>query len=822
MVSLSCRPVPNPEAQLARVSLLFLHGELAASERLSALFGRRYASSDPGFAIRFRLLEAKSAAWRGMNKEVLDAVASFPVKDESPAVSIQRLSLLGLAHAHLQQFREAERELSEASVLCSGFELPVCGEWLRAKGGLAMARGDFQTAEQFYTQGLSLARQSGERWDEAAALMNLGTAALRQERFDEALGWSIAASRIATQLDAGDILLNTIGNQGWANYKLGNAEKALEYYKDAEQRAVALGDVGDAVGWLTTTGYIYEDQGNTTLATQTFHQALELAKQINSEEDIVDALEDLAHAALQAGRLEEANSYIEQITPMLATNDNPLDTLDVRLAEARISSLRRDTQRAETLLRSVEQDPASQTSMRMGAEHQLAALFEIEGNAEAADKMYRTALSTFEGARDQLKQEDSKLPFLANATHIYDDYIHFLVSQGRPEEALLVADQSRARTLAQGLGKKAHEQSATPVSFTPQKVARKAGATLLFYWLGEKQSYLWAVTAKQTTLFALPEEAKIKPLLERYRKALLGSGDPLESSDRTGQELYTMLVAPAAKIIQSKLPVMILADGALSLMNFETLIVPPAGENQKAHYWIEDATLISAPSLAMLAAAKPSLGGASAHGKLLMLGDAVSPEEDYPELPFASLEMKEIERHFAARDEVVYARHEATSDAYLKSDPRQYAYIHFVSHGVASLTDPLDSAIILSRADSGAANTGQNSFKLYAREIMQHPIDARVVTISACYGSGTRAYVGEGLVGLSWAFLRAGAHSAIGALWEVSDSSTPRLMGTLYQGMEAGQTPAAALRDAKLNLLHSKSNFRKPFYWAPFQLYTRM
>jgi CHAT domain-containing protein len=310
--------------------------------------------------------------------------------------------------------------------------------------------------------------------------------------------------------------------------------------------------------------------------------------------------------------------------------------------------------------------------------------------------------------------------------------------------------------------------------------------------------------------------------LERYRKALLGSGDPLESSDRTGQELYTMLVAPAAKIIQSKLPVMILADGALSLMNFETLIVPPAGENQKAHYWIEDATLISAPSLAMLAAAKPSLGGASAHGKLLMLGDAVSPEEDYPELPFASLEMKEIERHFAARDEVVYARHEATSDAYLKSDPRQYAYIHFVSHGVASLTDPLDSAIILSRADSGAANTGQNSFKLYAREIMQHPIDARVVTISACYGSGTRAYVGEGLVGLSWAFLRAGAHSAIGALWEVSDSSTPRLMGSLYQGMEAGQTPAAALRDAKLNLLHSKSNFRKPFYWAPFQLYTRM
>jgi CHAT domain-containing protein len=104
---------------------------------------------------------------------------------------------------------------------------------------------------------------------------------------------------------------------------------------------------------------------------------------------------------------------------------------------------------------------------------------------------------------------------------------------------------------------------------------------------------------------------------------------------------------------------------------------------------------------------------------------------------------------------------------------------------------------------------------------MQHPISARLVTISACYGSGTRSYAGEGLVGLSWAFLRAGAHNVIGALWEVSDESTPRLMDTLYQGLENGQAPAAALRNAKLDLLHSQSRYSKPFFWAPFQIYIR-
>ena len=183
----------------------------------------------------------------------------------------------------------------------------------------------------------------------------------------------------------------------------------------------------------------------------------------------------------------------------------------------------------------------------------------------------------------------------------------------------------------------------------------------------------------------------------------------------------------------------------------------------------------------------------------------------------ARAEMEKIAKHFAPADETVFARQAANSGAYLKSSLRDYAYIHFVAHGVASRTDPLDSAIILSR--TGAA---EDSFKLHAREIIQHPIDARLVTISACYGGGTRSYAGEGLVGLSWAFLRAGAHNVIGALWEASDDSTPQLMDKMYAGLADGMSPSAALRQAKLALLHSDGKFKQPFYWAPFQVYAGM
>jgi CHAT domain-containing protein len=151
----------------------------------------------------------------------------------------------------------------------------------------------------------------------------------------------------------------------------------------------------------------------------------------------------------------------------------------------------------------------------------------------------------------------------------------------------------------------------------------------------------------------------------------------------------------------------------------------------------------------------------------------------------------------------------------LSSNLEPFSYIHFVAHATASRLSPLDSAVILSKVA-----LDDDSVKLYARDIIRRPVQADLVTISTCYGAGARAYTGEGLVGLSWAFLRAGAHNVIAALWQASDSATPQLMDRLYEELAAGHNPDVALRTAKLSLLHSGSVFRKPFYWAPFQLYS--
>jgi CHAT domain-containing protein len=819
-IPLEERHPDSPQTVYNRAWTLFRQGKLAESQQEAERGYAQFQTSRPDWAPKFELLRALDMLGRGMYTNVLRALVSYRPASNDTDASIRVLAIEAVALIHQGPLSEADRKLTQAEVLCKSMDNPACGDVLRARGNLALKQEQPTLARQYYLDAVAFARTHHDRFLEAGATVNLGIAAMQVNHYDEALDWSLAAHREAEEVGAENTAQIASGNLGWAYLQLGDDERALVQFLEAEKSAEQLGDVRRELMWMSTAGYVYRDSGDLSRATQSYRHALSLAKQLDSKEDIVNTLEDLAQVSVDSGKLDEASAYIGQVTPMELAGGNRLSA-NVLLTKGMLAAAHHQIEQAESLFRAVRDDPNNPTTTRLGAGQQLARLLQSQGNMQAAEQMYKAALSDFESARAQLKSEESTLPFVANATHIYDEYIRLLVEQGRSNEALTVADRSRARTLAQGLGAGGDTNSFLRESLNPRQIAQKTGATLFFYWMGEKQSYLWAITAARIAVFPMPSQAEIAARVQRYRNALLDVQDPLRGGNEDGRALYQWLVAPASAMISPNRPVMILADGALNQLNFETLLVPGPGplsdrnpgRSPDVHYWIDDATLLSAPSLAMLAAANPAR---NLTRSLLLFGNPVSPSQDFPSLPLFGFEMKTVQSHFAPDNVAVFTNQQATPAAYLSSNPARYAYIHFVSHAVSSRTDPLDSAIILS--DSGA---GADSFKLYARDIMRRPIDARLVTIAACSASGTRTYAGEGLVGLSWAFLRAGAQSVIGALWEVSDDSSPRLMNTLYQGLEDGQKPAAALRGAKLALLHSESRFRLPFYWAPFQIYSR-
>ena len=820
-----------------------------------------FRKTRPEWALKFKVLQGESLLWRGMYDQAIRVLQGHSGSSDRD-VTISILAIEALAYTRLHDFGGAEVKLSEADRICASSFENACGGVTRAHGLLALEREQFSAAEKYLRQTLSIAQQNADSFLRSTALLNLSAVALVQGHLDEAIEWSESAIAIASNLGARDIVQVALGNLGWAYYKLGNDEKAIDNFNRAVQAATELGDDLYRLRWRVTSAYVFLDQHDYTEAEQTYSEALAIARRIESREDVVNALLSLALLNLRVGRLPQATQFADQAIAMARADGNRLDELYPLLVKGQVAAQLRDSAKAESIFREVANDPQSDSSLKWEAQHSLARLQEDEGLRVPARREYEAALCTFETARSSVHHEESKLPFFTNAARIYDDYISFLIKSGQVRRALEVADYSRGRTLAEGLGLLRGERCAAP-PLNPERIAGASNATILYYWLGQQQSYLWAITNNGVRNYVLPPAAQIDASVRLYREALVNGEDVLANSNRDGLQLYQQLVAPAIPLIEAEargrsriagdssrapsepqllkpvtlsgsdgtagnraLPnrpesssnprvgtsaprVIVVLDGTLNSLNFETLLVPgtPA-----LHYWIEDATITSVQSLRLLAADKP-MPDSRATAKLLLVGDAVPHPPEYPALLNAKQEIQKIEKHFPAGAVTQYTQSAATAAAFLDSKPEQYAYIHFVAHAVASSQVPLDSAVILS------PSSNDDSFKLYARDIIQHRLHARLATVSACYGAGTRSYNGEGLIGLSWAFLRAGARNAIGALWEVNDASTPHLMDRFYAELQQGRRPDVALRDAKLELMHSSSVLAKPFYWAPFQLY---
>lgn len=812
----SCSRRHDPQVAFDHAKETLRKGDAVAAASEAEKGYKDFRTAGPEWAWKFTILRARALRSRGMSDEALRLLTSESAPTPSGELAVQKLRWEGLAYVSLHNFPEAEQKLGEAERLCAVSDFPDCADVVDARGTLEMESGHYSRAQGLFERVLASARASGDPSWVANALLNLSWSASEQTHFDEALDWASAAHEIAISQHFAGVAQIALGDMGWAYYKLGDPEKAEGMFVEAKKQAEKLGKISDEVSWLTNAGYIYMDARDFKTAEQSFQQSLELARKINSREDIINSLIALAFVSEQTNKLDDAKRYADEALAKAREDKNGRDQVYPQLVLGRVAARLHDTAAAEKAFREVAQSADCPVFLKWEAERSLARLYEDEGQLDSAEGEYRTALTTFETARSELQHEDSRLPFLSNASRIYDDYIRFLVDRSKTTEALQVADFSRARTLAEGLGLLSKGTSFAPELINAQQISRHAGGTVLFYWLGEEQSYLWAITPHNVGLFRLPPAAEIKARVERYRKAIIDQRESSPTASDDGAELYRILVEPAKGFLPKELAkngkVFIVPDGSLNSLNFETLLV----SEPKQHYWIEDVTISSASSLRMLQAfhAAHSEGA----GNLLLFGDAIAPNEDFPQLPKASIEMESIKKHFSPGQEQVFSRDQASPSAYLASKPERFSYIHFVAHGTASRLSPLDSAIVLSKVNAEA-----DSFKLYARDIIRHPLRAELVTVSTCRSAGERAYSGEGLVGLSWAFVRAGAHNVIGALWDVSDASTPQLMDELYGELKKGKTPDAALRQAKLTLLRSNASsasFRKPFYWAPFQLYT--
>ena len=338
----------------------------------------------------------------------------------------------------------------------------------------------------------------------------------------------------------------------------------------------------------------------------------------------------------------------------------------------------------------------------------------------------------------------------------------------------------------------------------------------------------------------------------RYRTFL---SDPLDQyrQDRIllSKELYRMLLESAAQIISRKKRLIIIPDGPLALIPYETL------QTATDNYLVQDFEIGYAQSAAVLKV----LGERKRNRKdlsILALGGAeyerynpansvknVCEEEElaerieialknrqsldfaysclkldrFSDLPGSTDEIEKITSIFRRSTLIKGSEvnekklHRLSTQGALK----KAAIIHFAVHGIAVPTHPELSALVLSRTGRNDSNDGF----LNAVEIRKLNIGAEFVNLSACE-TGLGALVrGEGVVGLTHAFLTAGAGAMSVSLWNVSDRSAVDFMADMYGKVDKGNGFEQALSATKRDFISGKfgERMKKPYYWAPFVYY---
>ncbi len=370
--------------------------------------------------------------------------------------------------------------------------------------------------------------------------------------------------------------------------------------------------------------------------------------------------------------------------------------------------------------------------------------------------------------------------------------------------------QVKARTLLERLAdpRRAGDvgaRFAQPVSAESlQGVVLRDGECLLDYSLAGNEVIAFAVTNRALVMTRIPGARDIRRQVSRYHRLLAqppaGEEEPADTR-AAAASLGKTLLSGVADEVRASQRLFVVTDAWLSALSFETLICPPADEAL-----LLGREVVHVPSASMLHVLRARTPPEYTRGdvaSVLALASSVD------ELQGARREVGKLASRYQHVDRLRGADRAGFVDAIAK-----YDVVHVASHVRVDAERPWHSGILLGLNGHASADSASLADP-YARAaaIAAARSDARLVVLSGCESALGRATQGEGVLGVAAAFFAAGARSLVASIWEVDDRVTADLMERFYQGLAQGQSVAAALRAAQLDIRQKKPH---PFYWAGF------
>jgi CHAT domain-containing protein len=675
------------------------------------------------------------------------------------------LSLFGTSYRFLGDgrlalgFHERARDIFAAE----GRRRELCFE-LRSIGLVLEELGRVGEAEGSYRRALDLFEKQDGPWAHSDSLFHLGRLFARSGRAAAAEPLLLRALRLAR--DAGN---------RWAEARTLVELARIEGERDDPRQAADLARTGAELlrgmgardlEWeaLAVAGSLLERGGDLAGAVAAFGEALEVLEPIRSS---------IGPSLLRARYTPRAQGLYESLVRLQARWPRELDPA----ARARLTFETAERNRARTfaeMLLEAASAGGTEAAPLTGQERELRARM-------SALRTRAIELPAPVAAREALEHE------LAEVEREYE-----IARASRERD-----DGRRARI---GIGEAVDLDGAARVVVERTDV--------LAYLLGDETSFGWYLDRSGPTMFEIPPRAEIENLVLLHRGLLLARSDPA-ARQRVEELLAERLLGPVARALDSGRELVVVPDGALWHLPFETLPVPGGG----GRLLVERRAVGYAPSLGVLERLRRRAARREAGQTTILVAFGVPQgPASFPPLRHAGTEARRVAA-LVPRSRRVERIGDAATESELRAlAARPSRIVHVSTHGVLDDARPGRSGLVFAAEDGG-----DGFLDLY--EVLDLRIPTELVVLSGCETARGELLRGEGVLGLARAFLFAGSGSVVASLWRVDDRSTEELMVEFYRALGHRSSVAEALRQAKLRMLAATGTARTdPFSWAGFVL----
>ena len=445
---------------------------------------------------------------------------------------------------------------------------------------------------------------------------------------------------------------------------------------------------------------------------------------------------------------------------------------------------------------------------------------QVVNTLEIAEK-YRKDLPSLDDFSDTLE----RISFFDNQQVIYDIAIANNFKRDGVVEAYKYLEMSNSRALLNRLQKTASVKTefaelqgsfgAEPLGLDQIRGRMPPQSQVLQYAVLDDRILIWLFSRNEVFVTSVSVDKKdLDEKVARYLGSLQQvDGEGREASDEISRELYSLLIKPVAHKLEAGKQICVIPQKSLFRLPFAALLDNNGEPFLKSH------ELTYSPSAnVFLLFSDASRGKAKiSDERLLTVGNPAFDKQEFPklkDLEDAAAEVKSIVPYYTRP--IVLANEKATKSAFNKH-MRDAEVIHFAGHYIVRPGEPLNSGMLLAKAESDPTDGIMTNRELIRLRLPR----AKLVILAGCETGGEEYYNGEGAIGLSRTFLAAGVPLVVASQWPVESAGTMELMKKLhfYRRMEKLPT-AAALRRAQLDLFaQPNGRYSSPYYWGAFAVF---